>query len=284
VRCVQWSDALSSVYRRFSPAEPELANGFAEHAPMGAEAMLELGAAPERVLAWADLHHPSHDVVASSTAIGDARTVISAEVEALGWRAAAEQHVARLMPYADAHLFHGMIRTAHAVRALERGVGVAGQHELTTALACWTAWAPVPSAWPEAPTTGRVDEAPDDAPADAVEAILDAATRGAAAHLLRPSIVTLHAVTAPMALLLLIGLVEPSVRRQGAEVLGRTHARYPPAPSDRGRAGAWPDDVADRVVMAWDAHPAKLAEASQRAHRMTGAPVFIDVVDRIGRA
>jgi hypothetical protein len=49
----------------------------------------------------------------------------------------AAQHVAELAHRADAHLFHGLIRTAHAVRSLERRASPPAAEELATGLAAW---------------------------------------------------------------------------------------------------------------------------------------------------
>jgi hypothetical protein len=270
VLAVQPHEALTRIYERFVAAEPELPNGFAEHTPMGAEALLELGLAPERVLAWAEAHQPSTAPVASSELVSSERRRIGLEIETEGWRPVARRRVTQLLPDLGVHLFHGVIRTAHAVRALDHGVGPAAEAELATALAAWAAWA--------GGTTQRDPHR--ERSGDPVGRIIDAASRGAAAHLARPSIVTVHAVTAPMAVLLLADLVDRPDLAVAAAVFDQTHERYPtpspdlhPAPVD--------DDVVDRVAAQWDAHPAKLVESAIRAHRITGQPVFTAVIRQV---
>jgi hypothetical protein len=46
-------EAMAVVHGRFAEAEPELSTAFAEHATMGAEAMLTLGLDPASVVACA---------------------------------------------------------------------------------------------------------------------------------------------------------------------------------------------------------------------------------------
>lgn len=62
-------DALTVVLERFARANPELTNGFAEHAPMGAEALLTLGVTPSAVVAWAAQHQPTTLPASSPLAI-----------------------------------------------------------------------------------------------------------------------------------------------------------------------------------------------------------------------
>lgn len=272
------SSIRQAVQRRFGDANPELPNGFAEHTPMGVDALLALGLDPAAVLAWAARHEPV--AIDPGVPVALRRAGIRAELERLPWDEVLRRHVAQLALHVDAHLFHGLIRTAHAVRGLRDGAGAtpdeAGLSELATALAAWHVWAgpAEPAGELAAPATATA------APADALDAVLDVARRGAGACAAKPSIVTIHAVTAPMAFLLVADLLDPGTVATAAQAFGRTHARYPaPVASDRSdRPGA---DVLASLLDRWDAHPAKLSEAALRGFDATGDGVFLDAMEAI---
>lgn len=91
---------------------------------------------------------------------------------------------------------------------------------------------------------------------------------------------TLHAVTAPMAFLLVADVLDPATVSAGAQAFTRTHARHPdPRPSST----TTPPDAAtlESLLGHWDAHPAKLTEAALRGHAATGDGVFLDAVAAI---
>ena len=73
--------ALQQVAERFALANPDLANGFAEHAPMGTEALLQLGVDADRVVAWS-LRHQPHPLPADADAAAS-----RARRSASNWRA-----------------------------------------------------------------------------------------------------------------------------------------------------------------------------------------------------
>ncbi len=264
-------DALRSIQARFASGDPELPNGFAEHAPMGAEALLALGAEPAAVVRWASRHQPVVLDEAGPTA--QHRRALQSELSRRAWADVVRSEVAVLAPRLGAHLFHGLIRTAHAVRAMDRGADDAGLAELATALAAWRTWGH--------PGRGDADGSAAAARvADPRGAILDAARRGAGAFVTAPSIMTLHAVTAPMAFLLLTDVLDDETVAAGVAALQRTHARHAePGPL----RGAEPPTSAQLAALAdqWDAHPAKLVEAALRAHALTGDGVFLDAAGTI---
>jgi hypothetical protein len=256
---------MTEVHRRFASAEPELENGFAEHATMGAEAMLTLGIDPEAVLAWADRHDPVP--VADGSQLVSIRRAILGELTDGDWRDVVRRHVALLVGALDAHLFHGLIRTAHAIRALHDHDDHDARAELAAGLAVWTLWA----------GGDRRDVAPRTSDAPQAE-ILEMARRGAAAFVSAPSIFTIHAVTAPMAHLLLAEHLDAGTNAVAASVFARTHQRHLEPPSrndDRARP-----DAAQLATLAkrWDAHPAKLVEAAVRGSEATGDAAFLDAV------
>ena len=105
--------------------------------------------------------------------------------------------------------------------------------------------------------------------------MLDAARRGAAAFVAKPTIITLHAVTAPMAFLLLAPHLEPPTCGAAVAAFARSHRRHG-APAAIQAAAVVPEQAAlTALADRWDAHPAKLVEATLRAHRLTGEAVFL---------
>jgi hypothetical protein len=241
--------ALQQVAERFARANPDLANGFAEHAPMGTEALLHLGVDAERAVAWSERHQP-HPLPPDANA-AQLGAAIREELATDDWRAVAAAHVAVLADRCDAHLFHGLIRTAHAVRALERLDAPALRDELAAGLAAWTAWAGRPR---------------DDQPFDG-------------AFVVSPSIINLHAVTGPMAWALVSPLVDEHTRRRAATSFARSHRRHPAVEATPDPAATLPGPAAlASLADHWDAHPAKLAEAALRAHESTEHPVFLAAI------
>jgi hypothetical protein len=139
--------------------------------------------------------------------------------------------------------------------------------ELATGLAAWTVWAGHDRR--ETTPTSTTDPQTD---------ILEMARRGAAAFTGAPSIMTIHAVTAPMAYLLLADHLDVATHRVALSVFERTHRRHatPPArPVDRPAPG--PAELAT-LTQRWDAHPAKLVEAALRGYARRGDAVFLDAV------
>lgn len=263
--------ARRTVQARFAAADPELQNGFAEHAPMGADALLALGLDPEAVVRWAARHSPRE--LAADGAVAERRAVLLDELGRRPWDDVVRAETSRLAPHVGAHLFHGLIRTAHAVRGLRQGVDEVGLAELATGLAAWHVWADRPARAPLSADIGR-------AVADPTVAILDAARRGAGACAASPSIMTLHAVTAPMAFLLVADLLDAATVTSAAQAFGRTHARHPePRPSATTLAPDAPR--IDSLLGHWDAHPAKLTEAALRGWSSTGDGVFLDAIGAI---
>lgn len=260
---------MTAVHARFADAEPELANGFAEHATMGAEAMLALGLDPAAVVAWAFRHQPVP--LPALSPLRTERDRIAADLADRHWGEVLGDCAGSLVDRLDTHLFHGLIRTAHAARALRTLDGPEARAELALALAAWTLWAGAP----------RPDVTPLDAPSGATEPltqVLEAARRGAAAYVTTPSIFTLHAITAPMAYLLIADHLDAHAHATAAGVFTRTHGDHPEPPSrPNERPAPGPDQLA-ALALRWDAHPAKLVEAALRGHNLTGDATFGDAV------
>ena len=255
---------MTIIHGRFANAEAELANGFAEHTTMGAEAMLTLGLDPAAVLAWADRHDPVP--VTDGSPLDVARNAIARELADGDWASVLRRHVAPLAERLDAHLFHGLIRTAHATRALQHHDDPSARVELAAGLAAWTVWA------------GDEREVTRSTAADPLAEILEMARRGAGAFVATPSIFTLHAVTAPMAYLLVADHLDAHTHAVAAAVFVRTHRRHP-VPPVRADHAVEPTAVElTKLTRQLDAHPAKLVEAALRGLALSGDAAFSDAV------
>ena len=131
----------------------EYGMGFANHGPMAAEALVELGH-PALLVGWTDLYPPRLPEIERGRALaaseleaarGDITRlpdwVVSFEerVEARPWRECLRAELPPLLPGLFAAAAHGMLRVAHAVRALERGETATRRRELAHGLAYWAA-------------------------------------------------------------------------------------------------------------------------------------------------
>ncbi|MFN0091453.1 MAG: hypothetical protein ACKVWR_14480 [Acidimicrobiales bacterium] len=85
-------DALTTVLERFARSNPELPNGFAEHVPMGAEALLSLGVDPAAVVAWAGQHRPT--ALPAGSPMAAHRQTIEHELADEAWPKVVQRHVA----------------------------------------------------------------------------------------------------------------------------------------------------------------------------------------------
>src|SRR5262250_446701 len=134
----------------------EVAGGVApNHGPMAAEALVVLGR-DDTVVAWAERYRRKLNAMPSS------RSPITTEdwAEALGvidrfpdwvgffraklaetsWRAVFREWIGRLLPATPSAGAHGLIRTAHALRALADAETSLRVEELGVALAYWAAY------------------------------------------------------------------------------------------------------------------------------------------------
>ena len=146
--------AIDEMLERFAATGPEFNGGLANHGPMAAEALLAMGRA-DAVGGWAEWYatrlaeHPRAmdriDPEEWRESLGDVRRAgdwiafFDREVRARPWGDAVELWVARLGPGIMAAATHGILRTAHAVRSLDRGENEARLHELAEGLGYWAA-------------------------------------------------------------------------------------------------------------------------------------------------
>src|SRR5207302_8597015 len=123
--------------------------------------------------------------------------------------------VPRLMPALAVALFHGAIRAAHAVRAIDAVDTPARRAELARALGYWAARY---RAGEQAAEGVEVEDAE-----DLRLALVDAAADGARRYLTRPNIFNLHGVTGAMAVELVADHISPE---DGAAGLAQVVAEH----------------------------------------------------------
>lgn len=144
-----YDDALE----RFHRVDLEYAGGLANHGPMGAEALESLGH-QALIPAFVDIYVPRLPVlepgnplseVQADLAIGDfsrrADWVATYQAQLAGgdWRTLLASAAGLLLPGLFAAAGHGLLRVAHAVRALEREDTAGRRRELAHGLAYWAA-------------------------------------------------------------------------------------------------------------------------------------------------
>ena len=155
-------DALDAALREIHASEPELKQGLSTHAPMVAEALSALDRGAE-ALPWIRgrrapvlrLPGPSQRIVPEQwrAALGprlgaaswesanhrwaDWMEFFTAGLAAAHWREVLDRWVSRLAPGMSGAATHGVIRTAHAVRAIGRRENAVRRGELARGLAYW---------------------------------------------------------------------------------------------------------------------------------------------------
>jgi len=144
-----FDDALE----RFHQVDLEYAGGLANHGPMGAEALESLGH-QAKIPAFVDIYAPRlpplrrGEVLAEAAradALGDMDrspdwvATFESLVESGDWRSLIRSEVPALLPGLFAAAGHGLLRAAHAVRALEREDSPLRRRELAHGLAYWAA-------------------------------------------------------------------------------------------------------------------------------------------------
>src|SRR5215831_9965282 len=134
----------------------EVAGGVApNHGPMAAEALVALGR-DDVVVAWADRYRrkldamppPSSPITAGGweEALGaidrfaDWVAFFRTQLAEAPWRVVFKEWIGRLLPATPSAGSHGLIRTAHAMRALEDAETPLRIEELGVALAYWAAY------------------------------------------------------------------------------------------------------------------------------------------------
>ena len=190
-----------------------------------------------------------------------------------GWAGVVQAWVPRLMPALRTALFHGAIRTAHAVRAIDAVDTPPRREELARALGYWAAR--YQAGQPAGP------HGPADNPRAAV---VRAAADGARRYLARPDILHLHGVTGAMAVEILVGHIPATA---AAAALAQVHAEHAVLyagvePVDEPHpAGPPGGELAVAAVRSLDPHQVKLVEACQRGLAATGDRAFAAAAETV---
>lgn len=134
----------------------EVAGGVApNHGPMGAEALVAMGR-DDVVVAWANRYRqklhampPSRSPITADgwegalgaiNRFGDWVAFFRAQLAEAPWRSVFGEWIGRLLPATPSAGAHGLLRTAHALRALTDGETSLRVEELGVALAYWAAY------------------------------------------------------------------------------------------------------------------------------------------------
>jgi hypothetical protein len=292
------SGVLDDAFDRMGGTDFELPNGFVNHGPMACEALAALGC-QEKVPEWArwfvqmvgEGPRPVEPARASDfeglDALGDYRRLpewlgfFDRSVADDGWEAVVALWVPRLIPGLSTALFHGVIRTAHAVRAV-RTVGTAPrQAELSRALGYWAArFGPghaVPAPGPGVEANGIEESG---------RAVMASAADGARHYVEQPSIFNLHGVTGAMAVALLLDHVGVEAAPVAVAQVRAEHAWLYGGPGPTGPVTAtaeWDPTLAPRAADSRDAHEVKLVEACRRGWEATGDVAFLAAAERVSQ-
>ena len=146
--------AIDEMLDSLSFAGAELANGNANHGPMAAEALFELGR-DDAVAPWIDAYRsrlmykpePSlaippdewQEYLGIRERLGDWVQFFNSELEEAAWQDVVRRWVPRLAPAVMAAATHGLIRTGHAVRSLAKEDTPQRRQELAQGLGYWAA-------------------------------------------------------------------------------------------------------------------------------------------------
>src|SRR6516165_8356054 len=145
--------ALDEAFERMAAASFELPNGFVNHGAMACEALAMLDCAGD-IDSWARRFAGAGGASVEPVmpagfewrqALGDYRRLpewigyFTQAIDDDGWPTVVTAWVPRLMPALRTALFHGAIRTAHAVRAIDAVDTPPRRGELARALGYWAA-------------------------------------------------------------------------------------------------------------------------------------------------
>jgi hypothetical protein len=279
--------ALDEAFERMAAASFELPNGFVNHGAMACEALAVLDCADD-IDSWArrfaraggaTIEPVAPAGVEWRQALGSYDRLpewigyFAQVIDDQGWADVVEAWVPRLMPALRTALFHGAIRTAHAVRAIDAADTPPRRGELARALGYWAARY---HAGQPARSQGPAD--------DPRTAIIRAAADGARRYLTRPNIVHLHGVTGAMAVEILVGHI-PATAATAA--LAQVHAEHAALyagvePVDNLRpAGPPGGELVPAAVRSLDPHQVKLVEACKRGLAATGDPAFAAAAETV---
>jgi hypothetical protein len=279
--------ALDEAYERIAAASFERANGFVNHGAMACEALAMLDCAGD-IDSWARRFAQADGARVAPVASADFewRPALGAydrlpewigyfarAIDDEGWQAVVETWAPRLMPGLRTALFHGAIRTAHAVRAIDAVDTPPRRGELARALGYWAArYHAGQAAGPQGPAD------------DPRAAVVRAAADGARYYLARPNIVHLHGVTGAMAVEILIGHIPAT---EATAALAQVHAEHAALyagvePVDEPHPVGPPGgELTAAAVRSLDPHQVKLVEACRRGLAANGDPAFAAAAETV---
>jgi hypothetical protein len=287
---------LDDALERLHHTGPEEADGAPNHGPMAAEALVALGCDDE-VPQWVDYYRRHlgpmpetllplttqtwRDALGSRRRVGDWVVFFRLQLSTASWQSVLTAWLPRLIPGAMAHGTHGLIRTAHAVRALEEAETPLRVEELAAALGYWAAYyqelpgvphltgtCAMDQALDQIPRLGRdydwrvtppefvrgLDTHPDfpravdaiAAPETIVEALSTLTEVGARLYLTQASwypLIFIHAVTGPVALRRLLPHLSTAMQYTAFAYVWQAVAAWTAAFGSPAPIAAWPDDV-----------------------------------------
>jgi hypothetical protein len=288
---IDTATALDDAFDRMAVLDFEIPNRFVNHGPMASEALAALGL-ERRLEEWVEVYlarvGPEARVIAPEVprhfewegALGDYRRLpewmgfFGQQIAADGWPSVVAAWVPRLMPGLVGALFHGVIRTSHAVRAIEVIDTPARRAELARALGHWAIWYQKGQ-----PVDGA--RGPDEP-----GAVIEAAADGARCYLTSPTIFHLHGVTGALAVDLLRGHLSAEAGAAALAQLRAEHAAlYGTMVRTPGRdpVTGWSERVELLAADSYDAHQVKLVEACKRGFTASGDPSFVHAAIEVTR-
>jgi hypothetical protein len=271
--------AIDDAFERLRHTGPELAGGAPNHGPMAAEALVALGCG-DAVPRWVDRYRQQlgpmpetilpvtmqtwRDALGSPRRVGDWVVFFRHQLGEAPWQVILTTWFPRLIPGVMAAGTHGLIRTAHAVRALEDAETSLRVEELATSLGYWAAYyqalpgvprltgtRTIDLALEQIPRVGRdydwsvtppefirvLDTQPDfpaavdavAAPAAIAEGLSVLTEAGARLYLAQASqhpLIFIHAVTAPAALRRLLPHLSATMQRTAFAYVWQTVAAW----------------------------------------------------------
>ena len=285
-------DVLDTVYRKYERSHPFLPiTHFIDHSTMGSEALVALGLG-HKVLDWISRHRvrpyeaPSTGVTISSAwrealgrkeCHGDWLRFFESELREGSFGGVLAAWVERFAHDVGPFLFHGLIRTAHAVRSLEQKDTQARRMELAHALALWAIGVKSPAS-PRDSANRHLDPTAE---------IIRCARAGAATFIVKSTIPNLHLITGAMAYMMIAHHFDSSVNGVAAAAFRRTHEKAI-RDFDRSRlqslsapVPSLDDSHIEALAKNTDAHPIKLTEAALRAYQATGDDLFMKAAGKV---
>jgi hypothetical protein len=279
--------ALDEAFERMAAASFELPNGFVNHGAMACEALAALDCADDidswarrfaraggaRIEPVAPASFEWQQALGAYDRLPEWIGYFARAIDEEGWAGVVETWVPRLMPALRTALFHGAIRTAHAVRAIDAADTPPRRGELARALGYWAAR-----------YRAGQPAGPHGAAGDCRAAVVRAAADGARRYLARPNILHLHGVTGAMAVEILVGHIPTQA---AAAALAQVHAEHTAlyagvAPVTEPRpAGPPGGELAGAAVRSLDPHQVKLVEACRRGLAATGDPAFAAAAETV---